>query len=100
MCWLTGIAGTVGMFVLAEPISKLTFGNTEYAPELLVLSAVVLITSVSKGQLALLQGLRHISDLVRAEIIGALAGAIGSIILYVMFGMKGIVFAVLATAFF
>lgn len=100
MCWLTGIAGTVGMFLLAEPISKLTFGNTEYASELLVLSVVVLITSVSQGQLALLQGLRRIADLVRAQIIGALAGAIGSIILYVSLGIKGIALAVLATAFF
>jgi PST family polysaccharide transporter len=100
MCWLTGIAGTVGMFVLAEPISRLTFGDTEYASELLVLSVVVLITSVSQGQLALLQGLRRIADLVRAQIIGALAGAIGSIILYVSLGIKGIAFAVLATAVF
>jgi PST family polysaccharide transporter len=100
MCWLTGIAGTIGMFLLAAPISRLTFGNTEHVSELLLLSAAILITSVSQGQLALLQGLRRIADLVRVEIIGALVGAICSIILYVSFGINGIVFAVLATAVF
>ncbi len=100
MCWLTGIAGTIGMFLLAAPISRLTFGNTEHVSELLLLSAAILITSVSQGQLALLQGLRRIADLVRVQIIGALAGAVSGIILYVTFGINGIVFAVLATAVF
>ena len=100
MCWLTGIAGTIGMFLLAAPVSRLTFGNTEHVSELLLLSAAILITSVSQGQLALLQGLRRIADLVRVQIIGALAGAISSIILYASLGIKGIVFAVLATAIF
>ncbi len=100
MCWLTGIAGTIGMLLLAAPISKLTFGSAEYTSELLFLSAAILIASVSQGQLAVLQGLRKIADLVRVQIIGALAGAISSIILHVTFGINGIVFAVLATTVF
>ncbi len=100
MCWFTGMVGTIAMSLLATPISNLTFGNTEHASEILLLSVVILITLISQGQLALLQGLRRIADLVRAEIIGALAGTIGSIILYASLGIKGIAYAVLATAVF
>ena len=100
MCWLTGLSGAVAMFLLAAPISSLTFGNTKYTFEVSLLSIVILITTITQGQLAVLQGLRQISDLVRVQIIGALGGAICSIILYITLGINGIVFVVLATAIF
>lgn len=100
MCWLTGLAGTVALLLLASPVSKLTFNNTEHTPELVLLSAVILITSVAQGQMAVIQGLRRISDLVRIQILGSSAGAVMSIILYAGFGMRGIVPALLAVAIF
>jgi PST family polysaccharide transporter len=100
MCWLTGLAGTVTLFLLAAPISKLTFNNTEHTPELVLLSAVILITTVAQGQMAVIQGLRLISDLVRIQIFGALAGAVVSIILYAKLGMRAVAPALLMVAIF
>ncbi|CAK8717294.1 Polysaccharide transporter, PST family [Candidatus Electrothrix gigas] len=98
MCWLTGIAGTIALILLVEPVSNLTFGNTEHSFDLILLSAVILITSVAQGQMAVIQGLRRITDLVRIQIIGASAGAVASIILYVTLGINGIVPALISVA--
>lgn len=100
MCWLTGLGGTIGLAVLALPISLLTFGTSAHAMSLALLSAIILVTAIAQGQMAIIQGLRRIGDLVRIQIVGSLAGACVSIGLYVYFGMAGIVPALFAIAVF
>lgn len=100
MCGLTGLVGALGLAALAVPISLLTFGNSAHAIPLAVLSAIILVTAIAQGQMAIIQGLRRIGDLVRIQIIGSLAGACVSIGLYAYFGMAGIVPALLSIAIF
>jgi PST family polysaccharide transporter len=100
MCWLTGLVGAIGLAVLAVPISKLTFGDTEHSLALVLLALIILITTVAQGQMAVIQGLRRISDLVRVQIFGSIAGAIVSIILYLTLGIDGIVPALICVALF
>lgn len=100
MCWLTGLMGAAGLAALAIPVSRLTFGNSEHAIGLVLLSLVILVTAIAQGQMAIIQGLRRISDLVRLQIFGSIAGALVSIVLYSTMGTSGIVPALLAIALF
>jgi PST family polysaccharide transporter len=100
MCWLTGLMGAAGLAALAIPVSRLTFGNSEHTVGLVLLSLVILVTAIAQGQMAIIQGLRRISDLVRIQIFGSIAGALVSISLYSTMGTSGIVPALLAIALF
>lgn len=100
MCWLTGTVGALGLAVFAGPISRLTFGNCDHATDILILSFVIFVTAISQGQIAVIQGLRRISDLVRVQIFGSIAGLMISICLYATIGMDGIVPALIALALF
>ena len=100
MCGLTGLVGALGLAALAAPISLLTFGNSAHAIPLAVLATVILVTAIAQGQMAIIQGLRRIGDLVRIQIVGSIAGACVSIGLYIYFGMAGIVPALLTIAIF
>jgi PST family polysaccharide transporter len=100
ICWMTGLVGAVGLAAMAFPISRLTFGHTDYALSLICLSLVILITIVAQGQMAVIQGLRRIADLVRVQIFSSMASALISIGLYATFGISGIVPALLTIAMF
>lgn len=100
MCWLTGIAGAIGLAALAFPISKLTFGDSNHQNALIFLSLIILFMSIAQGQLAVIQGLRRISDLVKVQIYASFAGAGVSIALYYKLGMAAIVPSLIAVAFF
>ncbi|NDY74097.1 O-antigen translocase [Desulfobacter hydrogenophilus] len=100
MCWMTGLVGAVGLAALAFPVSRLTFGHTDYALSIACLSLMILITIVAQGRMAVIQGLRRISDLVRVQIFSSMAGTLISIGLYATLGISGIVPALLAIAIF
>lgn len=100
LCWLTGLLGAAGLASLAIPVSLLSFGDSSHKLALMLLSLVILVTAISQGQMAVIQGLRRITDLVRIQIIGSVSGAIASIILYATIGKAGIVPALLAIALF
>ncbi|MGB9499923.1 MAG: O-antigen translocase [Dissulfuribacterales bacterium] len=100
MCWVTGVVGAIGLAAMAFPVSKMTFGGSEHAIALVLLSLVIWIMAIAQGQMAVIQGLRRIGDLVRIQIIGSLAGAIVSVGLYSSIGMDGIVPALLAIGLF
>ena len=74
-----GIAGMLVLLVFRNPISRITFGNTEYAGALGLLSVAILMAAVSSGQHALVQGMRRISDLARLNIFGAFFGVLFSV---------------------
>jgi antigen flippase len=90
MCWLTGVLGMVAMMVLSPLLSQWTFGSDEYTLHIALLGATVLLSNLSGGQAALIQGMRRIGDLARMNIISAAVGTIVSIIFYVWLGLQGI----------
>ncbi|RYE55391.1 MAG: O-antigen translocase, partial [Hyphomicrobiales bacterium] len=74
--WLSLGLGAVGAIILAItalPISRLTFGEDHYVSAVALLGLAVLLRILGGGQLALLQGLRQISTLARANILSAFA---------------------------
>ncbi|MFC1798604.1 oligosaccharide flippase family protein [Thermodesulfobacteriota bacterium] len=98
MCWVTGLSGTFVLATLSFHISMLTFGNHEYFLPIIFLSAIILITAITEGKMAVIQGLRRISDLVRIQIIGSIIAVIINVSLYYSLGLSGIVPSLLAVA--
>lgn len=74
--WLSlglGVVGATILLITALPISHLTFGSDHYVSAVAILGLAVLLRILGGGQLALLQGLRQISILARANILSAFA---------------------------
>jgi antigen flippase len=97
-CWATGLLGWGLAAALAKPISEWVFGTPEHAFAITVLGATLLMGSVSGGQMALLQGVRRIGDLARANVAGMVINTVITISLYVWLGQKGIVPVLLANS--
>lgn len=96
--WFTGLLGAVITISLAPLLSQWTFGNSDYTWAFIWLSVTLLLQAISKGQSALLQGTRRLKDMAKSGVIGSVLGLITSIPLYYLFGLKGIVPAMIITA--
>jgi antigen flippase len=99
VCWATGLFGWGLMILLREQISTLMTGSPNHADAVAWLGSTILLSAISSGQLALLQGLRRLGDLARANVLGALASSLVTILIYVAFGQAGIVPALIVAAF-
>ncbi len=93
-----GIVGAVLLAALSWQISDLTFGSNDRAAAVALLALAVLFRSVSAGQGAVLQGMRHISDLAKMNVFGAIFGASACIIFVYVFHEEGVVFALVSIA--
>ena len=97
--WLLGVIGMILLIFLSSPISRLTFGNTQYAGGIILLSVIILLDTVASGKVALIQGMRKIGDLAKHNIFSALLGTILGIPILYVWGQKGIVpFLITASA--
>ncbi len=96
--WFTGLLGLVLTAVFSKPISLRTFGDEKHTWGILGLSVILLLEAITGGNLAFLQGLRRISSMAKANVLGVLAGFIISVPLYWFFGFKGIVPALLVAS--
>ena len=94
----TGLIGALAMIALANPLSLYTFGSDEHVVQIAMLGAINLFSNIQGGQMALIQGMRRISDLARLNVIGAVAGTVVSVVLYTWLGLRGIIPALLLFA--
>lgn len=94
----TGLLGTGLTILFAKPLGVITFGNSKYSMDIIYLSITLLLSSVSGGQLALLQGKREIKLMAKATFYGVIFSTIISILIYYLFGIKGIVPALISTS--
>lgn len=97
-CWLTGILGTILTAALAWHLSVWNFGTGEHAIALALLGITLLPTSISSGQMAMIQGTRRIGDLARLQVLSALTGTLISIAIYYWMDQRGIVPVFILTA--
>lgn len=98
ICWLTGLAGMLGMILFSPILSQWTFGSDEYIYDISALGIVILAVNLSGGQMALIQGLRQIGDMALANIISAAFSTVIAIGFYTFFGFHGIVPTLVAVA--
>lgn len=88
---ISAIVGALICMAFCVPLSRLTFGNTEWAPQFVMLGLAVGFGVASTGTLSILQGLHEIKSISKASIVGGLTGLLIGVPLYYFFGDKGIV---------
>ena len=93
-----GLLGATLLLMFSRQVSQLTFGSTERAAAVSLLSLAVLLTLVAGGQMALIQGMRRIADLARMNVLGAFFGLCTSIPLVYFFRQKGVVPSLISVA--
>lgn len=95
LVWVTGLLGTVIVLVLSPWLSRLSFGNGDYTIAFIWISVTLLFNQLSSGQIVLLQGMRKLKYLAKANVLGAFAGLLISIPIYYFWHLNGIVPAII-----
>jgi O-antigen/teichoic acid export membrane protein len=80
--FLTGLFGMLLTIVFSKVLSIITFGNSSQTYAFILLAVIVLFKQLSSGQLAVLQGLRQLQFLAKANLYGNLFGLLFSIPIY------------------
>jgi len=93
-----GLTGAGLLVLIARPLSVATFGDTAQSGAIALLGLAVGLRIVSGGQLALIQGLRRVSDLAQLTIITALSSTVIAIPLVYWLGEDGIVPSIVGLA--
>lgn len=96
---LTGLLGMLICAFLAPLWSQQSFGNDNYIIAFVFVSVVVLAEQLNKGEIALLQGLRHKKSLAQANVIGQTLSLFITIPLYYIWGVKAIVWVMVLFSF-
>jgi O-antigen/teichoic acid export membrane protein len=100
LVWFTGFLGGILTFIFSPLLSQLSFGNKEYTVAFMWLSCTLLFNQLASGQNVLLQGMRKLQHLAKANMIGAAIGLAVSVPLYYFYGIDGIVPALIISAIF
>lgn len=87
--------GALLCFLLSPVLSRVTFGSYEQTVPFMLLSISLFFSIAAAGKLSILQGLHQVKKLSRASLVGALAGLLIGVPLYYLFGIKGIVPAII-----
>jgi PST family polysaccharide transporter len=98
LCWITGLLGWVASSALAVPLSRAMFESDQHAWAIAILGSTLLISAVSSGQMATLQGLRRIGDIAKLQVIAAVVNTVLNIAIYAWLRERGIVPALIANA--
>lgn len=88
---LTGLLGSIIVFVLAEQLSQISFGNHDYTMAFRLVSITLLLDQLCVGQTALMQGTFHYKWMARSTLFGSVIGLFVSIPLYYIWNTKAIV---------
>jgi O-antigen/teichoic acid export membrane protein len=99
LVWITGITGTLFTLFFAPWLSELTFGNKDYTFAFMLISITLLLTQVNAGQLVILQGMRRLQYLAKANMAGITIALLTSVPIYYLWGVKGIVPAIIISSF-
>lgn len=98
LVWITGMLGAFITLVLSPWLSQITFGNRNYTMAFIWISLTLLFNQLSAGQLVILQGMRKLQYLARANLSGSILGLVITIPLYYIWGIDGIVPGIIVTA--
>lgn len=96
--WITGLLGTLLAIILSPWLSQLTFGNKDYTLAFIWISITLLFNQLSSGQLVILQGMRQLKLLAKANLAGSALGLLVTLPLYYFCRIDGIVPGLIGTA--
>ena len=98
MVWFTGILGFCVTLFFSNWLSKITFHNSEYTILFVWVSLSLLIKQLTIGKLSILQGLRRLKDLAKANFYGSFFGLIITIPIYYYYKIDAIVPSILISS--
>lgn len=98
LVWITGLLGSASTLVMSPWLSRIAFGNSDYALTFVLISGTLLLNQISAGQSVLLRGMRQIRYMAQSGVIGSILGLVTTIPLYYKYGVKGIVPAIIITS--
>jgi O-antigen/teichoic acid export membrane protein len=87
----SGLFGSLLTIIFSPWISEFTFGNRDFTIHFIWISISVFFTQVSSGQIVLIQGMRKLEYLAKANLYGSFVGLFITIPIYYKFGIEGIV---------
>lgn len=96
LLYLTGAVGSIVSILLCKQLSLWTFGSEEYKWHFVFLSIMIFFTTLSNGELSILQGLQAVKKLAFASTIGSCTGLFIGVPLYYFWSYDGIVPAMIA----
>ena len=96
--WVTGLLGMIVTILTAPLLSRLTFGNSDYTFPFIWISISLLLAQLSGGQMILLQGMRKLQYLAKANLTGSILGLVITIPMYYLLGIKGIIPAIIISS--
>ncbi len=99
LVWFTITLGVIIMLVAAPLLSEFAFGNREYTISFRWISLALLFKQLASSQLAILQGLRKLQSLAKANLLGNFLGLLITIPLYYYFRIDAIVPAIIIATF-
>lgn len=88
---VTGIFGALLAIFFSSWLSTITFGNTDYTLAFIFISVTVLLKQLASGQLVVLQSLRKMRLLAKANFYGNLMGLLVSIPVYYYYRIDAII---------
>jgi len=98
--WVTGILGAILTLIFSSWLSEVTFGNKNNTIAFVWLSISLLFSQLTIGQLVVLQGMRKIQFLAKANITGNVLSLIISVPLYYYYRLDAIVFVLIISSIF
>lgn len=98
LLWMSALFGALLCLVFSSKISQIAFKDTHHVWPICLLSVAVFMTILSAGQRTILQGVRRIGDMARSTIWGSLITLITTTLLFLLFGEKAVIPALLLIA--
>lgn len=98
LVWATGLLGLFITLLLSPWLSQLTFGNSDYTVAFAWISLSLLFAQLTSGQLVILQGLRKLKLLAKANVVGNAVALVFTIPLYYFYNIEGIIPSIIITA--
>ena len=91
LLFVLGIAGSTIMFALAPVFSTWSFGSTDHATDIRILSVTIVLANIAGGQTSILQGRRLLRDMGMLGIWSAMGGTLVAIPMFYLLGIKAVV---------
>ncbi len=98
LVWFTAIFGALVMMLGSPWLSEIAFENKDYTFSFVWISIALLFNQLSSGQLAILQGLRKLKKLAKANLYGNLLGLCIVLPLYYFYRIDAIVPAIIISS--
>ncbi|MBS7786442.1 oligosaccharide flippase family protein [Flavobacterium sp. CYK-55] len=97
--WITAALGILITVLFSSLLSQFSFNNHDYTWSYIALSSTFIFGALMGGIYTMLRGTRQLKYLAQANIFGGVAGLLVALPILFFMGIKGVVPAIIATAF-